>query len=229
MAKKRMENLVTKKVSIVLRPVPIYTGCVIMAKERILQKAHELFLRYGVRSVSMDDIAAQLGMSKKTVYQFYTDKEQLVDASLSSFLENNRKQCLADRQKAENAMMQEMFTNMNPSIVFDLEKYHPAVSKKIQHHKQVFMYQVVKQNLERGIKEELYRPDINVDVLTKFRIESMMLAFNPEVFPNNRTHFVSIQEQILEHFLYGLATIKGHKVIQKYKQQQKNINDGVKQ
>ena len=57
----------------------------------------------------------------------------------------------------------------------------------------------------------------------------MMLAFNPEVFPNNRTHFVSIQEQILEHFLYGLATIKGHKVIQKYKQQQKNINDGVKQ
>ena len=233
-----METLVTKKVSIVLRPVPISTGCVIMAKERILQKAHELFLRYGVRSVSMDDIAAQLGMSKKTVYQFYADKEELVDASLSSFLENNRKQCLADRQKAENAihevllafnMMQEMFTNMNPSIVFDLEKYHPAVSKKIQHHKQVFMYQVVKQNLERGIKEELYRPDINVDVLTKFRIESMMLAFNPEVFPNNRTHFVSIQEQILEHFLYGLATIKGHKVIQKYKQQQKNINDGVKQ
>jgi AcrR family transcriptional regulator len=209
-----------------------------MAKERILQKAYELFFRYGVRSVSMDDIAAQLGMSKKTLYQYFTDKEELVDAALSSFLEDNRRQCLSDKQKADNAihevllafdMMQEMFSNMNPSIVFDLEKYHPAVSKKIQHHKQVFLYQVIKQNLERGIKEELYRPDINVDVIAKFRIESMMLAFNTEVFPNNRTHLVSIQEQILEHFLYGVATAKGYKLIQKYKQQQKNLNNGVKQ
>jgi AcrR family transcriptional regulator len=209
-----------------------------MAKERILQKAHELFMRYGVRSVSMDDISTQLGMSKKTLYQFYTDKEELVDAVLSIFLDNNRKQCVNDRQKADNAihevllafdMMQEMFTNMNPSIIFDLEKYHPSVSKKIQHHKQVFLYQVIRQNLERGIKEELYRPEINVDVLTRFRIESMMLAFNTELFPNNRTHFVTIQEQILEHFLYGVSTVKGHRLIQKYKQQQKNLNNGVKQ
>jgi AcrR family transcriptional regulator len=204
----------------------------LMAKERITEKAHELFMRYGVRSVSMDDIAAQLGMSKKTLYQYYTDKEELVDAVLSSFLENNRKQCIDGRQKAENAvhevfqafdMMQEMFSNMNPSLVFELEKYHTAVYKKIQHHKYVFLYQVLKQNLERGIKEELYRPEINVDILTRFRIESMMLAFNSEVFPTNRTHLISIQEEILEHFLYGLSTTKGQKLIQKYKQQRKNL------
>jgi|SRR5712671_946591 len=203
-----------------------------MAKERILQKAHELFMRYGVHSVSMDDIAAQLGMSKKTLYQYYTDKEELVDVVLSALLENNRRQCLADRQKAENAiheifqafdMMQEIFTNMNPSIVFDLEKYHPAVYKKFQQHKQIFLYQVIRQNLERGINEEVYRPEINVDVLTRFRIESMMLAFNSEIFPANRTQLVSIQEEILEHFLYGLSAIKGQKLIQKYKQQRKKI------
>src|SRR5580765_6719580 len=100
-----------------------------MTKERILQKAHELFMRYGVRSVSMDDIAAQLGMSKKTLYQYYADKEELVDVTLGALLDDNRKECLADRQTAENAvheiflafdMMQEMFSNMNPSIVFDL-------------------------------------------------------------------------------------------------------------
>jgi AcrR family transcriptional regulator len=189
-------------------------------------------MRYGVRSVSMDDIAAQLGMSKKTLYQFYTDKEELVDVVLSVLLDNNRKQCLADRQKAENAvhevfqafdMMQEMFTNMNPSIVFDLEKYHPAVYKKVQQHKQIFLYQVIRQNLERGIKEDVYRPEINVDVLTRFRIESMMLAFNSEIFPTNRTNLVSIQEEILEHFLYGLSTVKGQRLIEKYKQQQKKI------
>jgi AcrR family transcriptional regulator len=210
---------------------------VIMAKERILQKAHELFMRYGIRSVSMDDIAAQLGMSKKTLYQFYTDKEELVDVVLSVLLDNNRKQCLADRQKAENAvhevfqafdMIQEMFTNMNPSIVFDLEKYHPAVYKKFQQHKQIFLYQVIRQNLERGIKEDVYRPEINVDVLTRFRIESMMLAFNSEIFPTNRTNLVSIQEEILEHFLYGLSTVKGQRLIEKYKQQQKILTNDAK-
>src|SRR5205809_5177908 len=104
------------------------------AKDRILEKAHELFMRYGIRSVSMDDIAAQLGMSKKTVYQYYTDKEELVDAVLSNLLGTNRNQCLADRQHAENAvhevflafeMIQGLFANMNPTVVFDLEKFHP--------------------------------------------------------------------------------------------------------
>jgi len=206
-----------------------------MIKERILLKAHELFMRYGVRSVSMDDIAAQLGMSKKTVYQYYTDKEELVDAVLSAVLEKNRSECFNDRENAENAvheifrafdMVQDMFSNMNPSIVFDLEKYHPNVYKKVKHHKNVFMYDVIKQNMERGIREELYRPEIDVDVLTRFRIESMMLPFNSEIFPTNRTHLVSIQQEILEHFLYGLATAKGQKLIQRYKQ--KNLTNDVK-
>jgi AcrR family transcriptional regulator len=207
-----------------------------MTKERILEKAHELFMRYGVRSVSMDDIAAQLGMSKKTLYQYYTDKEELVDAVLSEMLEKNRNECAVYRQDAENAvhevfqafgMIQEMFSNMNPSIVFDLEKYHPAVYKKLAHHKKVFMYQVIGQNLERGVREELYRQEINVDVLTRFRIESMMLPFDSEIFPDNRSHLVQIQEEILEHFLFGLATVKGQKLIQKYKLQ-KNLTNGVK-
>ena len=206
-----------------------------MIKERILLKAHELFMRYGVRSVSMDDIAAQLGMSKKTVYQYYTDKEELVDAVLSAVLEKNRAECFRDRESAENAvheifqafdMVQDMFSNMNPSIVFDLEKYHPDVYKKVKHHKNVFMYEVIKQNMERGIKEEVYRPEIDVDVLTRFRIESMMLPFNSEIFPTNRTHLVEIQQEILEHFLYGLATAKGQKLIQRYKQ--KNLTNDVK-
>lgn len=207
-----------------------------MTKERILEKAHELFMRYGVRSVSMDDIAAQLGMSKKTLYQYYTDKEELVDAVLSEMLEKNRNDCAVYRQDAENAvhevfqafgMIQEMFSNMNPAIVFDLEKYHPAVYKKLAHHKKVFMYQIIGQNLERGVKEELYRQEINVDVLTRFRIESMMLPFDSEIFPDNRSRLVQIQEEILEHFLYGLATVKGQKLIQKYKLQ-KNLTNGVK-
>jgi len=198
------------------------------AKERILVKADELFHRYGIRSVSMDDIAAQLGMSKKTLYQFYADKEELVREVITTILEGSRDRCLSDQSAAENPvheiflafdMIQEMFSRMNPIILFDLEKYHPAVHLKFKEHKQQFLYQVIKSNLERGISEELYRDDIDVDIITRLRMESVMLSFNSEIFPNNRTHLLAIQEQLLYHFLYGVASVKGQKLIQKYKNQ----------
>ena len=198
------------------------------AKDRILQKAHELFYRYGVRSVSMDDIAVPLGMSKKTLYQYYQDKEELVGAVFLTVMEQNRTHCLRDVDIAENAIheiflafdrVQEMFATMNPSILYELQKYHPRVYDQFKKFKNEFLYNIIKANLERGLEEELYRDDIDVDVLTRFRLHSIMLAFNAEVFFADPTKMVHIEQQLLEHFLYGLATAKGVKLIQKYKQQ----------
>lgn len=197
-------------------------------KERILVRAHELFNKYGIRSVSMDDISAGLGMSKKTLYQYFADKEELVDACFSGVLEHNRHQCVADRKRAENPihefflafdMTQEMFAEMNPAVLYDLQKYHPAAYKKFQDFKHSFLYKIISSNLETGVKEELYRPEIDIDVMARLRIESVMLPFNSEVFPNNRTHLIHIEQQLFEHFLYGLVTNKGQKLIQKYKNQ----------
>jgi AcrR family transcriptional regulator len=197
-------------------------------KERILQKAHELFNRYGIRSVSMDEIAAQVGMSKKTVYQYCVDKDELVCAVFSGIMTHNQHQCQVDRSYAENAlhevflafdMMQEMFAEMNPSVLYEMEKYHPGAFEQFKKYRDGFLYQMIRHNLERGIEEGLYRPEIDVDVLTRYRIHSMMLAFSAEVFPNNRTHLVHIEQQLLDVFLYGLATTKGQKLIQKYKNQ----------
>ena len=197
-------------------------------KERILLRAHELFNKYGIRSVSMDDLASQLGMSKKTLYQYYTDKDELVEAVFVAMMSHNQTQCKLDRQRAENSihevflaydMVQEMFANMNPSVLFEMQKYHPGTYKKFQEYKNGFLYQMLRTNIETGIREELYRAEIDVDVLTRYRIHSIMLAFDPEVFPTNRTRLVHIEQQLLENFLYGLATIKGQKLIQKYKNQ----------
>ena len=204
------------------------------AKERIQLKAHELFNRYGIRSVSMDDIAAQLGMSKKTLYHYYTDKDELVNAVFTVVMEYNRTQCKVDYDCSENAIhevflaydrVQAMFANMNPSTLFDMEKYHPSAFKKFREFKDEFLYGVIKENLERGIREEIYRSDVDTDVLTRYRIYSIMLAFNQDVFPNNRTHLVHIEQQLLELFLNGLATTKGQKLIQKYKNQRTKINN----
>jgi TetR/AcrR family transcriptional regulator, cholesterol catabolism regulator len=197
-------------------------------KERILQKAHELFNRYGIRSVSMDDIAVQLGMSKKTVYQFYEDKDELVNEVFSAIMDRNKAQCTDCRCKGENVihevflsfdMVQEMLTNMNPAVLFDMQKYHPSAFKKFQDYRNQFLYKLIRENLEHGVKEGLYREDFDVEVLTRYRLHSIMLAFDPEVFPNNRSNLVHIEQQIMEHFLYGIATTKGQKLIQKYKNQ----------
>jgi AcrR family transcriptional regulator len=203
-------------------------------KERILLKSHELFTRYGLRSVSMGDIAAQLGMSKKTVYHYYTDKDDLVGAVFTAIMEENRSCCGSDREKADNAIhevflafdrMFDMFTNMNPSVLYDMEKYHPSVFKKYQEFKNEFLYGLIRSNLERGISEGLYRADIDIDIFTRFRIHCIMLSFNTDIFPGNHNQVAHIEMQLVEHFLYGIATCEGQELIEEYKQQRKTTRE----
>jgi TetR/AcrR family transcriptional regulator, cholesterol catabolism regulator len=197
-------------------------------QERILQKAHELFMRYGIRSISMDEIATQLGMSKKTIYQFYEDKDALVDGVVGMEITMNETECKAHRSLCENAiheiflamaMVQEMLKGMKPTILFDLEKYHPKAFKKFNDHKNQFFYGVIKDNLDRGIVEEIYRAEVNTDIMARFRVGGMFLMFNPDLFPPTKMNIADVLWETAENFLYGLATIKGAKLILKYKQQ----------
>lgn len=197
-------------------------------KERILEKAHELFNKYGIRSVSMDDLAAKLGMSKKTVYQYYKDKHELVDAVFSRIMEENKKQCLVCKQNGQNAidevfksfdMVKAMLSKLHPSVIFDTQKYHPLTFSKFENYRHNFLYKIIKENLEKGIEEGLYREDIDTEILTRFRLHSIMLSFDSNVFESNKTDLVYIEQHLLEHFLYGIATAKGGKLILKYKNQ----------
>jgi TetR/AcrR family transcriptional regulator, cholesterol catabolism regulator len=201
-------------------------------EERIVQKAHELFFRYGLKSVTMDDIASNLGVSKKTIYQFYADKDALVEAVVHAETRQDELECVRHRKESENAvhemfmaldMMQEMMATMNPAIIFELQKYHPAAFKKFNDHKNKFLYKVVKENIEKGKKEDLYRAEANADILTKFRLESIFIPFNPELFSPAKYNLFQIEAELLEHFLYGITTTKGQKQILKYKKQREKI------
>lgn len=198
------------------------------ARARILHKAHELFHRYGIRSVSMDEIAAQMGMSKKTLYQHFADKDTLVAEVFAALLLEKKQECMALQQQSDNAVheefvgfdnMSEMLASMHPSLLYDLEKYHPEVFAKFRSFMGDFVYKLVRTNLERGINEGLYRPDIDVDVLARFRVATITISSNPDNFPNKRPNLAYIEEQLLDLFLYGVATTKGQKLIQKYKDQ----------
>src|SRR5688572_24817336 len=185
-----------------------FAAAIMEVKDRILQKTQELFNKYGIRSVSMDDIAAQVGISKKTVYQYYADKDELVEAVFDIMVEGPRQSCEVCRNEAENAIQevflifdrtQHIFSSINPSLLFDMEKYHPTAFKKFQEFKNGFLYHNIKSNLEKGVKDELYRSDIDTDVLTRLRLFTTMLSFNTDVFPNNRTALLHIESQLLEH------------------------------
>lgn len=199
-------------------------------RERISEKADELFMQFGIRSVSMDDIANNLGMSKKTLYQYFADKDELVNEVVHNHIDSIQTDCVSSRKDANDAIHEvfitmeriiEQLSNMNPMLLYDLEKFHFKAYRKFRDHKDKFLLQVIRENIEWGVKDELYRPDINVDVVSKFRLESMMIPFNVSLFPPGKYNLAATSEIIIEHFVYGLATIKGHKLIQKYNEQRK--------
>jgi len=195
-------------------------------KLRILQAAHTMMLQYGIRSVSMDDIAGNLGMSKKTLYQYFKDKDELVEQVIIAIIQKNEYCCIEDKKASENAvheifkvidMLEEMFKSMNPAVLFDLQKYHPKAFLIISEHKYKFLLSQVRDNIEKGIKQKLFREDVNVDIMSKYRIETMFLPFHIEFTRDMNYTIMDCQVQIILNFLYGLVTPKGYELIEKYR------------
>lgn len=218
--------MITKIVSIVLQAI---YACMEI-KERIQQQAEELFRRYGVKSVTMDEIASHLGVSKKTIYQYYSDKDELVLAVATHLIKYAEKCCDEHCTHAANAIEElframefggEMFRTMNPSMLFDLRKYHPAAFKRFLVYKHEYMLKIFEKNIKRGIEEELYRPEIKGDIISRFRLETFLLPLDQEVFLSTRFNPVEVHREIMTHFLFGVVSLKGYKMILKYQQRNK--------
>lgn len=199
--------------------------------ERIHATAHNLFKQYGLRSVTMSDIATELGISKKTIYNYYTDKDTLVDVVVTQLIAHNQHCCNIDQSRATSAiheiflaleMMQKTLADMNPTLVYDLKKYYTKSYQKFENFKTEYLANIIKTNLNRGIQEELYRPDVDVEIITLLRLHTMMFSFSPEIVLHTKRDNLYIEMQIILHFLYGIATPKGYKLIQKYLQQKQH-------
>jgi AcrR family transcriptional regulator len=207
-------------------------------KDRILEKAHDLFMQYGIRSITMDEIAAQLGISKKTIYQFFTDKDAMVEAVVNELINRNEEDCRGFILSAENAVheiflamdfTQEMLKAMNPQIMYDLEKHHPVAYKRLKQYKYQFLFSTIKENLERGAREEIYRTDLNIDLTTRHRIESAFMPFNQEAFPQNKYPMNQTCQELAILFLHSICNPKGKKLIEKYlNERQKNFSNDQK-
>ncbi|MFN0048841.1 MAG: TetR/AcrR family transcriptional regulator [Cytophagales bacterium] len=196
-------------------------------KEGIVKGACDLFMRYGIKSITMDDIARHLSMSKKTIYQFFSDKDALVlDVA---HMEMNSQKCKWENAAKESKDVIEFFwkateilkndmSKMNPSLLFDMKKYHQNGYKAFQQHKSEHITREIKDMLNLGIQQGLFRKDVNVEILSKVRVEQIELMFNPDVFPHDEFTITELSTQIFEHFMYGISTLKGHQRLNELKQ-----------
>jgi len=199
-------------------------------KARIKQASQELFMQYGIRSISMDDLAAAIGISKKTIYQYFADKDSLVLEIVESMLDENTKACEERKAIAENVIHEsflaiditmELFRSMNPMLVNDLYKYHPRAYKQFANHKNNYLFNTIKENIIIGIAEGYYREDIDADHMARFRVESILIPFSPDYYSKVNNSLAHIHLELFYLFLYGISTPLGYKLITKYKQQKK--------
>ncbi|MDO7884730.1 TetR/AcrR family transcriptional regulator [Hymenobacter cheonanensis] len=194
-------------------------------KDRILTRAAALFMRNGIKSVSMDDIATDLGMSKKTLYKTFTNKDEIVLGVMTTHLCNAQGECARVASHAADAVQEmltisawadQQFSNIHPSIFHDLRKYYPSAWELFSAHKSTFILDQITQNLRRGIAEGLFRADLDVDVLARLNLSQIELTFDPDIYPPAQFSPMRVNKVFDEHFLLGVATLKGHRLFNKY-------------
>lgn len=195
--------------------------------DRILNGARELFRRYGLKSVTMDDLSRHLGISKKTLYQSYADKNDLVHSFISTELNMYRNTCGKFADSSKNAIdeiiqiMQFMGSNlsgMNPNLFHDMQRHHPEAWKEFREFREKFINECIISNLEKGKKEGLYRENLNSNILARLRMEEVEMVFNLVVFPPDKFNLAEVHIALLDYYLHGICTLKGHKLINKYRE-----------
>jgi len=197
-----------------------------IAEERIIEGAEELFLTAGIKSVTMDDIARHLGVSKKTLYVHFQDKNHLVIGLVKKKLKEDEDQMADIISRSGNVIeeminmmkcSEEIFSRINPIVIHDMQKYHPEAWKKFQDFKADVLVRTMEELLTKGIEQGYIRPDIDVKVMSLMRVHQLELGFNPSVFPIAEFNTWSVQQQFQEHFNYGVCTLKGFKLLDQHK------------
>jgi AcrR family transcriptional regulator len=197
-------------------------------KDTILKAVANLFLKYGIRSVSMDDIAHHMAISKKTLYQYFEDKNDLVKQVTTILLEERMKEYLETPDCSSNAieelfsiakLLRKHFRELNPALMYDLQKYHPDGWALFLKHENDVVYHSVVDNLERGVAECYFRDEIDVNVLAKMRVEQIHLSFDERLYPKDDFDFTDVQIQLFDHFVHGVLTESGLELYKNYQKQ----------
>ncbi len=187
-------------------------------QNKILNHCNELFMKFGFKTVSMDDIAKSLGISKKTIYKYFETKDILVEKTVDQFIEKDHKQIKEIIENSQGAIDEiisiasyilKIFQKMSPRLIFDLQKYYPNVWDKVQDCQKSFVFDKIRLNLEKGIEQGHYRTDMNPNIVAKFYMILAKEVVNISHFDNGEIRVSTIYKQLIKYHLNGILSEKG--------------------
>jgi len=193
-------------------------------KANILEKAAELFLNLGFKSVTMDDLANEMGISKKTIYTHFRNKTELVEACtlhifqlISSGIDHI---CSLKKNPIEELYEIKKFVMLHlkdekSSPQYQLQKYYPKIYETIRNKQFEVMQKSVIENVKKGIELEIYRENLNIDFVSRIYFSGVISIKNHELFPNTKFSMPYLMDYFLEYHLRGIVTPKGKKVLNK--------------
>lgn len=187
-------------------------------KQQIIEEAKAMFMRYGIKSVSMEDIARKMGMSKKTLYLHLENKAELISLILEEKLNDEIAIMVQLREKASNAIEEIMsiadfvvatLREMPPMIIYDLQKYYQATWRGFDEKYKAHIHTTILENIKRGMDEGYYRKDINPDIITKFYVGKAMVVVDEDMFPAENYDCDILFQEHIEYHVHGIATPRG--------------------
>ncbi|MDZ7743078.1 MAG: TetR/AcrR family transcriptional regulator [Bacteroidota bacterium] len=193
-------------------------------EKRIIRETEELYAKYGIKSVTMEDVASCLGISKKTLYQFVNDKNELVEKVVKNGIEDKLTEFRAIFSEEKNAIeelfelnlfIKQLFKEHNPAREYDLLKYYPELHREFRNVKRKNIYDAFKGNIEKGQRQGLYRKEVNAELMARlhvFRVEN--IAEN-DLFDRDEIISHDFCMEILQYHIRGIGTEKGLKYLEK--------------
>jgi AcrR family transcriptional regulator len=175
-------------------------------------------MKNGIRSVSMDDISKELGMSKKTIYQYFANKTELVEKVLGFMLEKDKLQCIGDDKSKMNAIdfllavsrnVSVQLKDLNPINAYELQKYYPTIYRDFIIKKRDHVFAQVKQNFAQGIAEGIYRNDLDIDLVARLYIQKLVDVHDPEFLSSVNFGFEKVFQVMFDNHIRGIANAEG--------------------
>ena len=191
----------------------------------IVVKAESLFLKLGIRSVSMDEICRELGMSKKTLYQYFNTKDALVKSVIETHVEREQveideivassKDALDELSKIGSKVIRNI-EDVSASTLHDLQKYYRSSFNILMKKQDGFIYECFFKNINRGISEGLFREDVNPEIVARIYAKTSYFVVDALSDPNIKYTRKQLIQELYNYHVRGIATTKGGKLWEKY-------------